>query len=287
MLFMTRAVSLLVAVSGSLALSLSAMAAPYPAFFANGFENPGDVGGTGDDSMRNVARVASGTNLVPSASGAWHAEAPTDYFCNSGDCSFTRYGGYSSVFPIGGYTTTVDVYLNMAAVGPGIQADWSSAISQPNGTHRRDFIFSFGDDGAGGFAISASNTAPGWPANPARDPLSISASGWYTLKHTFYDSGSGVLAVDMSVLDAGGTVLKTWTLTDPSDVIGSTVGGNRYGWLVTNGFAFLALDNVTRSGAVAQGKDDCTKDGWMTVFRTDGSAFKNQGDCVQYTNTGK
>jgi hypothetical protein len=34
-------------------------------------------------------------------------------------------------------------------------------------------------------------------------------------------------------------------------------------------------------------KDDCKKDGWKTLFRADGSAFKNQGDCVQYANTGK
>ena len=29
------------------------------------------------------------------------------------------------------------------------------------------------------------------------------------------------------------------------------------------------------------------KNGWEAVFRSDGSAFKNQGDCIQYVNTGK
>ena len=33
--------------------------------------------------------------------------------------------------------------------------------------------------------------------------------------------------------------------------------------------------------------DDCKKDGWMTLSRADGSPFKNQGDCVSYTQTGK
>ena len=31
----------------------------------------------------------------------------------------------------------------------------------------------------------------------------------------------------------------------------------------------------------------CKNNGWMTRTRMDGSAFKNQGDCIQYVNTGK
>lgn len=34
-------------------------------------------------------------------------------------------------------------------------------------------------------------------------------------------------------------------------------------------------------------KDECKKDGWKTLSREDGSTFKNQGDCIQYSNTGK
>ncbi len=38
---------------------------------------------------------------------------------------------------------------------------------------------------------------------------------------------------------------------------------------------------------VATTKDDCKHGGWQNVVRADGSAFKNQGDCIQYVNTGK
>jgi|SRR5687768_1425944 len=38
---------------------------------------------------------------------------------------------------------------------------------------------------------------------------------------------------------------------------------------------------------VATTKDDCKDGGWQTVRRADGSAFTNQGDCIQYVNTGK
>jgi hypothetical protein len=39
--------------------------------------------------------------------------------------------------------------------------------------------------------------------------------------------------------------------------------------------------------AVATSKDDCKDGGFKLVKRADGSAFKNQGDCIQYVNTGK
>ena len=39
--------------------------------------------------------------------------------------------------------------------------------------------------------------------------------------------------------------------------------------------------------AVASSKDECKNGGWSDVKRADGSSFKNQGDCIQYVNTGK
>src|ERR1019366_3229555 len=78
-----------------------------------------------------VTRVASGTNGVASAAGAFHAEAA--------DGAFTRFGGYESTFPAGGYTTSVDVYLNVEAGNPNdTRFDWSSAINQADGSFLRD-----------------------------------------------------------------------------------------------------------------------------------------------------
>lgn len=34
-------------------------------------------------------------------------------------------------------------------------------------------------------------------------------------------------------------------------------------------------------------KEQCKNGGWMTLFRANGSPFKNQGDCIQYVNTGR
>lgn len=38
---------------------------------------------------------------------------------------------------------------------------------------------------------------------------------------------------------------------------------------------------------VATKKDECKKGGWANLTRADDSSFKNQGDCIQYVNTGK
>lgn len=38
---------------------------------------------------------------------------------------------------------------------------------------------------------------------------------------------------------------------------------------------------------IADDHDDCKNGGWKSMRRADGSSFKNQGDCIQYVNTGK
>lgn len=268
------------------AVFLTASVVSAVASFFNGFEV--DTAGWFTNGG-TITRVGSGTNGVTSADGSYHAEVMVGSDFNG---VFTRWGGYESAFPSDGYVTTVDVYLDMAeniAVGTDKRFDYSSAINMPDGSHRRDFIFSVGTDPAvaGQFVMSASNNAPGWPGNPGRDPFTVSDTGWYTFRHTFQDNGSGVLEVVMDVLDDTDTVLHTWTLSDASDVIGTTVGGNRYGWFVTSDFATLAVDNSEKFNIVPvagppTAKDECKNDGWMTF---NNPFFKNQGDCVSYVQS--
>lgn len=40
-------------------------------------------------------------------------------------------------------------------------------------------------------------------------------------------------------------------------------------------------------GIEATNSNQCKNNGWKTVFRANGTSFKNQGDCMQYVNTGK
>jgi hypothetical protein len=250
--------------------------AATPSLFFNGFE----VDTSGWEGP--ITRVPSGTDGITSADGEYHAEV--------GEGAFTRWGGYTNEFPPSGYSTSIDVYLGDCPADDS-RVDWSSAISDTAAvpSHRRDFIFNFGcyidEEGDTYWVFSASNNAPGFPKNPGRDPYPVDEEGWYTLQHVFYDNGSGVLAVDLNLIDAGGEVLHSWTLSDPTDVIGETVGGNRYGWFVTNELEFLAVDNSRLDAAVGPptSVEECKKGGWEQF---NNPTFKNQGDCVSYVVTG-
>lgn len=227
--------------------------------YFNGFE-------ADDFCWFDATRVASGagTLAVASATGGWHAEAVPG--------AYTKLGGYGDgdtcdsvsttlTFPEGGYTTSLDIYLDVDGEhSNGALLDFTSAINGVDGVHRRDFIFNcgwFSDDQTGNglgsgnrFICSASNNAPGWPNNPNREPMVITTtSGWFTFTHAFMDDGNGVLSVDLSVSDSSGNVIKTWTLSDPTDIIDSTVGGNRYSWFARNDLGTIAVDNSQRNGS--------------------------------------
>ncbi len=265
------------------ALVLFAIPAFAVANYFNGFETDtadwNNFGGT-------ITRVATGSNGISSSDGLYHAETTGSVF--------TRWGGYESVFPTDGYITKIDIYLDMSlANGSDKRLDFSSAINGPDGNHRRDFIFNIGtvpgSSPTNQWAISASNNAPGWPLNPDRNSITLTESGWYTLEHTFQNNGSGVLAVTMKVKDSSGVVKGTWVLSDPSDTIGTTVGGNRYGWFTSQRFDlnFLAFDNSEKITTVplvspTTDKNACKKDGWKDF---NNPTFKNQGDCVSYVQS--
>ncbi len=233
--------------------------------YSNGFET--DVLGW---NPTRVDRVASGTNGVPSAAGSFHAQ-----YNNAGSgAAFTGWGattvpadgynfgaGNNVGVPFQQYTTSVDVYLDMeAGMANDTRFDFTSAINGSDGSFRRDFVFNAGfydstdveGPGAGTnrFIFTASNNAGranSFPKNPARDPVSVDQTGWYTLMHEFRDNGLGILEVELSLLDSASTLVNSWLLTDSTDVIDVTVGGNRYGWFASNELGVLAFDNASMS----------------------------------------
>src|SRR5690348_2236526 len=104
-------------------LVASADAPPGPYF--NGFET--DTSGWFNDGG-TITQVADGSmssyaNGVNAASGTHYARLgidPSPTTCASGGGPqpvyvgpFTRWGGYSSTFPTGGYSTGVDIYLDV------------------------------------------------------------------------------------------------------------------------------------------------------------------------------
>jgi hypothetical protein len=53
-------------------------------------------------------------------------------------------------------------------------------------------------------------------------------------------------------------------------------------WTVSN----VQLGQGEAGGNASQ-RDACKKGGWANLTRADDTSFKNQGDCIQYVNTGK
>lgn len=68
----------------------------------------------------------------------------------------------------------------------------------------------------------------------------------------------------------------TWRVGEIPFVIADDAGI----WTVSN----VRLGETVK---LASAKDECKKGGWADMTRADGSSFKNQGDCIQYVNTGK
>lgn len=203
---MHRARALRMALAGALmtVVAVAPVAAATPQPYYQGFE-------TDTYDWTGASRVGSGTNGISSHSGSWHAQAAPG--------AFTRWGGYTTEFPVGGYTTSLWIYLDMSTTAANdTRFDFSSAINTPLGAHRRDFVFNGGfynDTDATGsgprFVFSASNNAgrgSSFPKNPDRDPLTISTTGWYEFRHVFYDNG-GVLAVDLEIRSSTGSLLES------------------------------------------------------------------------------
>jgi hypothetical protein len=63
-------------------------------------------------------------------------------------------------------------------------------------------------------------------------------------------------------------------------------------WAFPSGNQTVLVDNVQINADTVtfdqpQNKDECKHGGWMHLEREDGTTFKNQGDCIQYVNTGR
>ncbi|MFN3188579.1 MAG: Ig-like domain-containing protein [Candidatus Paceibacteria bacterium] len=211
--------------------------------YSNGFESNID---DWSDYPGPFTRVTSGTNGVTSATGDFHSEVVGG--------AFSRWGAYENEFPTDGYFTELDVYIdtNLADGSAAKRFDFSSAINNTANAHRRDFIIHAGtkEGEIGKWFVAASNNAHASELRhimPSNSPVEVTESGWYTLQHEF-NNNVGVLEVVMRLIRiSDGSVVGTWVRSDAFDIIGSTVGGNRYGWLLNITFDEIQVDNARKN----------------------------------------
>jgi len=298
---MKTMIRLLPVIAILVALGSPVLAAAPPAPYFNGFEKNTDgwfdSSNSGDGTITrrpsgytNGGQYASG---IASAAGKWHARLTGDPCTRTpgSNCygPFTRWGGYSSTFPTGGYLTQVDIYLdvNWAATHSDYRFDWDSSINDNTGNFRRDWVFNVGTQLPGDlspkFNINASTNAfrdSTFPENDCPNPLDpisnpptgcrihaeISTSGWYTFRHTF-TAGSFLgcpettcLIVDFDILRSNGTSVAHWTIHSSDDPM-SMVGGNRYGWFANEEILDLPIDNSLRTGLCHDADGDGETDG--------------------------
>ena len=106
----------------------------------------------------------------------------------------------------------------------------------------------------------------------------------------------GANLVDTSQLDAGNfydpyaaalTKYGSYTVTGITLVADAS-------WAFGDGEQALDIDNTlinttlfTYEIPVPTNKDQCKNEGWMTMGHSDGTQFKNQGDCVSFVASGK
>ena len=158
---------------------------------------------------------------------------------------YTQFGGYTSEF-VDGQTASIDIYLDTSwSADESFQ--YTVAANDQNGVFMRDYGFQVRAVGDGTIDVWVSNgaTQSALTSSPP-DAISLDASGWYTFEHVFRDD-NGVLAVDMYVIDQDGVATLVGTLSDPSDVIATEVGGVRYGWFtdISTPNGELMVDNIS------------------------------------------
>ena len=122
-----------------------------------------------------------------------------------------------------------------------------------------------------GAASSTTSVVLTWQTGPGGPPL------------FFVIADAAGAIVDVVAARPDGSAPTSWT--DPELTPGSALtyrvsAGNLAGLGPASSISFV-VGNVPTSIA------GCQRDGWRTRVRKDGTAFKNQGDCIQYVNTGK
>jgi len=123
------------------------------------------------------------------------------------------------------------------------------------------------------------------------------AAGWQSTGNLIGNNDAG--RYDFSHL--GGSPFTTYSGAPAAVQNGSVVGVA----VIVDGFwnppaagadseQTVLIDNINVNGhlttfdaATPATKDSCKNGGWMNLQRADFSTFKNQGDCIQYANTGK
>lgn len=193
--------------------------------------------------------------------------------------------------PFGDTFSNDTLYFGTGTIGPiasGTVAPGSSVDSNPNITHT-PVTYADGSN----YQATSDSYRQIWQNDFKNLGLVIDGGHKYyfavdgtTASYFWFNHASNAALSGSPQQGADGTWIA-WAksdLTTPNQCdSGAPVGG------VCNGGWDKSSDiNVqVFASQVVTSKDSCKDNGWQSLVRSDGSTFKNQGDCIQYVNTGK
>ena len=248
----------------------------------------------------------TGTGSCQLVAGAGIYNPATGTFSATGSLITPRYGNSLTLLPngqvlvAGGLTSPFDTLLASAEIYNPATGTFSATGSMT--TARNSPAATLLPNGqvlvSGGGSLTA-NLTTAELYNPGTGTFNSTGS-------MATANESSTLLLDGQVLVAGGAensvILATAGLYNPTTGTFSATGSMitaRLDFLATlllNG-QVLVSGGYGNSGPLASAelynigvptnKDQCKNGGWMTLSRPDGSPFKNQGDCIQFVNTGK
>jgi hypothetical protein len=214
--------------------------------------------------------------------------------------SYTLFGDAQYVSP--GNASSRAVQTNSGPTGAGyggIDFAFPSGLTLADvNTLSTDFMATVGGCGGGSprFVVTVQT-----PTNGAQNVnFYLGATPSYTCPADNLYHNTGNLAAPTNLVDAqqlGGGFYEPYAAVQAaygSDPVTDIFLVTDAGWAVIGGTQTIVFDNTlvnamlfTYELPVPTNKDQCKDGGWQNLFRADGSSFKNQGDCIQYVNTGK
>ena len=241
-------------------------------------------------SLKHPIRFVSIFTLVLSAvfmGNAGTAAAANPLLCFSGTTDGTTYGGVCTINP-GGTSATLNTadgdpdgsYAGVYYASSNLSGDSVATVTGLSFTYT---------------CTSAATCVTG--GSPRMSiPIDTNADG-DTESYAFIDAnncgqagGTGGTVNQNCPVFFGSTLYANWaafaaanpTYRIATDAVSFVIADQPFVGIVSN----VQLGQGEDAG-VATAKDECKNGGWANLTRADDTEFKNQGDCIQYVNTGK
>jgi hypothetical protein len=100
-------------------------------------------------------------------------------------------------------------------------------------------------------------------------------------------TGNVVLGIDNQSLPTVNATCNWWGAPNGPGPVGPGSGDRVSANVNYSPWLIAPAPSGACGGMIVTTKGQCKNDGWRTLFRADGTRFENQGDCIQYVNTGK